>query len=221
MKVFVWLESNRLEIEVGQGHNNIRWLSLVAVLKYSSLVFPRALHVPTSVKLLTGAILNPRCRIRDALSDGAEVAVLIRNQGLNDQNEKVGDVESPRVWHDSAFGRDSQLCSTRIEWKPEKPLRDKIPEKLVGTFSILNCAFKDKYHWPEDERVIELPLVPVEDGGSKRWESTLRSPPGVFRYKVTFDESAVLAQWNSNRPELGGERIVEPDLPYFEPITYS
>ena len=84
MRVIVCIRDAQINVDVGPGHQRLKWLAMVALQRYSETASPDGTigishaHVATGLMDVEGNELPPNKSIRVALSDGQEVYALLQ-----------------------------------------------------------------------------------------------------------------------------------------------
>merc|ERR1719174_1003510 len=125
MKVYANVMGQRIEIPVGPGNQHVRWLALVAAVRYAREYFPHAFMLPLRVSK-DSEVVEPRTEL------------LARAQADDRAQREPGALEAedddPLAWFDSAYGPTSNLMECQFPYIVDDPTQ--IPVKVSGHYYV-------------------------------------------------------------------------------------
>jgi hypothetical protein len=191
MKVFVLVMGESIEIPVGPGNQHIRWLALVAAVRYAREYYPHAFMLPLRV-VKDNEVLKPRARISEALDDCAEVVVELRKESVvNERDRRTDEVllegeEDQQAWFEGAYGASSNLRECQFPYIVDDPTS--IPAKVTGYYAV-HRDWEKIYPQTEYGGAFEITLDAIErpDGGYS-FVASRKFPPGTARFKFLMED---------------------------------
>ena len=129
MKILCDCNGKEIEVEVGAGLQQIRWLGIVCALRYQQECYPRAFMVPQRIIKRTGPnieLMKPRGVLKEVLRDGSKVVVELRKGA----SIPADFYDEDAAWMDDAYGAHSNLMDLRFQWKVD-PSSTEIPTKVA------------------------------------------------------------------------------------------
>ena len=217
MQLQVLVDGQLMVINVGSGSNNIRWLCLYASLKVAKSFHPYVFRVPLQATTHSGQILKPRAIIREVLKEFETMVILLSHPTNSEPVESI----LSRGWPKEAFGPESNLCSTDIQWKMDPGGTLSIPRGIRGTFYPSELS-PDRYSFQKAPTSFDIPLQPVKDDatGEYAWVACLKSSPGVAHFTFVHGETGENFPLSNDVPCDQSEHVltIETDLPNFIPM---
>jgi hypothetical protein len=86
MKIRVSIKDRSLEIEVGSGLQSLSWLANCALIRYDPSL-SLDLGLPMAIRSEQGEALQFQSLIREKLSDGSSIIVMLTKEGEENQAE--------------------------------------------------------------------------------------------------------------------------------------
>jgi hypothetical protein len=181
MKVVVNCSGLKLDVPCGAGRQHMRWLGLAVASRVQRQQYPHSFLVPVRVMNSEGTAFKPRDVISQALLDGDEVTVILRQGSaiLEDDYES-------KEWFEEAYGQQSNLMECKIRWKVsnDPKLQQDIPKLVRGRFDVAP-KWQGVYPQKDFGGTFELSIDPVDIPGTDGqidWVSTRKGPPGSCTY---------------------------------------
>jgi len=180
MKVIVNCQDMKFEVPCGAGKQHMRWLALVAATRMQREKYPHAFRVPQRVVNSEGNTLRPRQVVSQALHDGEEVTVELRQASVIPEE----DVESLE-WTEEAYGVHANLMEVKFRWKVGGA--GVFPKFVRGEY-VVAPRWQGVYPQKDYGGEFEIPVVPVDISPDVvDWIATKKGPPGSCTYKFVMD----------------------------------
>lgn len=181
MKVIVNCDDVKMEIPCGAGKQHMRWLALVVATRIQRERYPHAFRVPQRVTNSEGSILKPRAVISEAVKDGDEINVELRQGAFVPEDDT--DAED---WLADAYGEESNLMECKFHWKVDKTQKD-VPKMVRGKFLVAK-EWQGVYDNDKYGREFDINIEPEGDQQEGYdWVASRKGPPGTCIYKFVME----------------------------------
>jgi hypothetical protein len=195
MKVYANVMGQRIEIPVGPGNQHVRWLALVAAVRYAREFFPHAFMLPLRVSK-DAEVLKPRALISDCVEDGGDVVVELRTElparaqaeAPREPGALEGEEDDPLAWFEGAYGPTSNLMDCQFPYIVDDP--SQIPVKVAGHYYV-HRDWEKIFPQATFGGPFEMPLEAIErpDGGYS-FVASKKFPPGTARFYFLMEDGS-------------------------------